>query len=171
MLEGGFLAVWPSQPLFLLLIHQSREFCPALIHTTVLVTSVLPLAVEYVLVCGRNFSSYLICPFVWLMVGAPLYILQPASSTPHGSLLSVVVYSIQGQSTLWCCLPGTSAFIWHRSCAGCGTTVQEAAEESAGHTCGVQPDSVCFWRSPSLLRWEEDHTEEAIYPQAVICYW
>ena len=29
-------------------------------------------------------SSYLICPVVWLTTGAPLLILQPASSTPCG---------------------------------------------------------------------------------------
>ena len=38
------------------------------------------------------FLSYLICPVVCLTAGAPLYILQPASSTPRGSRLSVVVY-------------------------------------------------------------------------------
>ena len=54
-------------------------------------------------------SSYPIYPIVWLTVGAPLYILQPASSTPRGSQLSVAVYSIQGQSTLWCCLPIVSS--------------------------------------------------------------
>ena len=32
-----------------------------------------------------------------------------ASSTPHGSQLSIVWYSIQGQSTLWCCLPIVSS--------------------------------------------------------------
>ena len=44
--------------------------------------------------------SYLIYPIVWLTVGTPLQILQPASSTPRRSRLSVVEYSIQGQSTL-----------------------------------------------------------------------
>ena len=50
-------------------------------------------------------TSYLIYTVVWLTVGTPLWILQPASSTPCGSRLSLVVYSGQGQSTLWCCLP------------------------------------------------------------------
>ena len=35
------------------------------------------------------FLSYFIYPAVWLTVGAPLEILQPASFTPHGSQLSV----------------------------------------------------------------------------------
>ena len=48
-------------------------------------------------------------PVAWLTIGAPLKISQPASSTPHGSQLSVVMYSIQGQSTLWCCLPIVSS--------------------------------------------------------------
>ena len=38
---------------------------------------------------GDSSSSHLIYPIVWLTVGAPLQILQPASSTPHGSQLSV----------------------------------------------------------------------------------
>ena len=37
-----------------------------------------------------SLSSYLICPVGWLAVGAPLQILQPASSTPRGSRLSEV---------------------------------------------------------------------------------
>ena len=43
-------------------------------------------------------------PLVWLTVGASLEILQPTSSTLHGSQLSAVWCSIQDQSTLWCCL-------------------------------------------------------------------
>ena len=35
-------------------------------------------------------NTYLIYPVVWLTVWAPLQILQPASSTPRGSQLSVV---------------------------------------------------------------------------------
>ena len=45
-------------------------------------------------------SHHLIYPVVWLTVGAPLWILQPAFSTPRSSQLSVAVYSIEGQSTL-----------------------------------------------------------------------
>ena len=43
---------------------------------------------------------HLIYPMVWLTAGAPPQILQLAFSTPHHFRLSVVVYSIQGQSTL-----------------------------------------------------------------------
>ena len=47
---------------------------------------------------GRGSIYISIYPVVWLTVGASLQILQPASSTPHSSQLSVVRYSIQGQS-------------------------------------------------------------------------
>ena len=42
---------------------------------------------------NKCFLSYLTYPVVWLTVAAPLFILQPASSTPRGSRLSKVVYS------------------------------------------------------------------------------
>ena len=48
------------------------------------------------LLCGIRghshlISSHLIYPVVWLTVGAPLLSLQPASSIPRGSRLSVVI--------------------------------------------------------------------------------
>ena len=64
------------------------------------------------LLCCPYFLSYLIYPVVWLTVGAPLYILQPASSTPRGSQLfrsmmfhSRPVHSLMLSSHRFLCLP------------------------------------------------------------------
>ena len=70
------------------------------VHKLVSETICMSINISVERVSGTIFLSYLIYPVVWLTVGAPLLILQPASSTPLGSQLSVVRCSIEGQSTL-----------------------------------------------------------------------